>query len=166
QGAIKEAVNAAREGLGHYGISVDPTDLLRRADGIAGLEGSEKIRHHGDYHLGQVLERTDGSFAIIDFEGEPSKPLSQRRERRSPLRDVAGMLRSFDYARNAALRTAQAPVREHADAWYTRARSAFLETYFATLRAGEPRLVPDDAVPALAALELEKAAYEVLYELN
>ena len=116
-----------------------------------------------------MLEREDGSFVIIDFEGEPSKPLAQRREKRSPLRDVAGMLRSFDYARNAALRAGDAidPARiRRAQAWYASVREAFLGTYLEAVRREAPTLLPADALAPLVALELEKAAYEVLYELN
>ena len=83
-------------------VSVDPRALRHRADGSTDSEGSLKMRHHGDYHLGQVLEREDGAFVIIDFEGEPAKPLAQRREKRSPLRDVAG---------HAALARLRAPRR-------------------------------------------------------
>jgi maltose alpha-D-glucosyltransferase / alpha-amylase len=167
--AIHEEVHAATRGLRQRDISVDVDALLGRADGIRELGGAEKIRHHGDYHLGQVLECPDGSFVIIDFEGEPSKPLSVRREKRSPLRDVAGMLRSFDYARNAALRAAHpasSQPQQRADAWYAQVRQAFLDSYCHTVQAGAPRLLPKDIDPPLAALELEKAAYEVLYELN
>ena len=167
--AIHDEVRAATDALARKNIAVDAQALLARADGIASLSGALKTRHHGDYHLGQVLERDDGSFAIIDFEGEPSKPLSQRREKRSPLRDVAGMLRSFDYARNAALRTGDPSDlrRSHlADEWYDAARAAFLDTYERAIQQVTRDLLPPDIAGPLAALELEKAAYEVLYELN
>jgi trehalose synthase-fused probable maltokinase len=148
---------------------IDGRGLHERAAGLAALEGSLKARHHGDYHLGQVLERADGTCVIIDFEGEPSRPMAQRREKRSPLRDVAGMLRSFDYARHAALRSSANPADPHrvraANDWYAGARAAFLETYLSTART-RPGLVPEDIAAPLAAFELEKAAYEVLYELN
>jgi trehalose synthase-fused probable maltokinase len=167
--AIHDEVQAATDALAARGIDIDPAELIQRADGIHELIGAEKIRHHGDYHLGQVLEREDGSFAIIDFEGEPARSLEQRREKRSPLRDVAGMLRSLDYARHAALRAGDAsdPVRvERAADWHATAREAFLATYLALVNSARPGLLPLDSAPPLAALELEKAAYEVLYELN
>ncbi|MDQ6669617.1 MAG: sugar phosphotransferase [Chloroflexota bacterium] len=167
--AILDEVYAAGGALTRRSIDLDTPSLVRRADGIAGLTGAYKTRHHGDYHLGQVLERDDGSFVIIDFEGEPSKPLAQRRERRSPLRDVAGMLRSLDYARNAALRAGDPADQQRirrARVWHTRVREAFLGKYLEAVRREAPMLLPRDAQPALAALELEKAAYEVLYELN
>jgi len=167
--AIVDEVQAAVDGLMGRGIAIDAHALLRRADGIAGLAGALKTRHHGDFHLGQVLEREDGSFVIIDFEGEPSKPLGLRREKRSPLRDVAGMLRSLDYARNAALRAGEAldPARvQRAGAWHASVREAFLETYLDAVRRAAPTLLPTDAHTPLVAMELEKAAYEVLYELN
>jgi maltose alpha-D-glucosyltransferase/alpha-amylase len=166
--AIHDEVHSAAEALALRAIEVDTEALLRRADGVSALSGALKTRHHGDYHLGQVLERGDGSFVIIDFEGEPAKPLAVRREKRSPLRDVAGMLRSFDYARNAGLRALNATDAEstrRAEAWYAAVRDAFLEAYLSTVNK-HPRLMPEQIAPPLAALELEKAAYEVLYELN
>jgi trehalose synthase-fused probable maltokinase len=167
--AIVDEVQAALDALARRNIALDTQSLRRRADGIATLRGAQKTRHHGDYHLGQVLEREDGSFVIIDFEGEPSKPLAQRRERRSPLRDLAGMLRSFDYARNAALRAGDAQDAERirrAQAWHARVREVFLTTYLESVRRQAPTLLPADADAPLVALEVEKAAYEVLYELN
>jgi trehalose synthase-fused probable maltokinase len=167
--AIRDEVRVAAEALSKRQIGVDAYPLLHRADGIAALEGALKTRHHGDYHLGQVLERDDGSFVIIDFEGEPSKPLAQRREKYSPLRDVAGMLRSLDYARNAALRDGDAsdPQRvRRAAAWHAAARDAFLTRYLDVTRQRLRALLPSDVHAPLAALELEKAAYEILYELN
>ena len=166
--AILEEIHTAVDALSTRGISVDTAGLTRRVDAIGALCDALKTRHHGDYHLGQVLEREDGSFVIIDFEGEPAKPLAQRREKRSPLRDVAGMLRSFDYARHAALRSGSvtsADRERRAERWYAEARAAFLSEYLSIARR-RPGLMPRDVEPALAALELEKAAYEILYELN
>src|SRR5262249_22165013 len=140
--------------------------LLEGANGIEALRATCKIRQHGDYHLGQVLESPEGGFVIIDFEGEPSKPLAIRREKRSSLRDVAGMLRSFDYARNAALRAQGGGDTARAARWYEAVRNAFLDSYVQTVRRRAPELLPMDIEPPLRALELEKAAYEVLYELN
>jgi trehalose synthase-fused probable maltokinase len=167
--AIVDELDAAADALTQRKITLDTQKLRRRADGINELRGGLKTRHHGDFHLGQVLEREDGSFVIIDFEGEPSKPLAVRRQKHSPLRDVAGMLRSLDYARNAALRAGDAsdPARiRQAQAWYDSVREAFLGTYLEAVRRQAPDLLPTDTRPPLAALELEKAAYEVLYELN
>jgi trehalose synthase-fused probable maltokinase len=166
--AIEDEVRVTVEALASRGIAVDSAPLRERAEGLRQLKGALKTRHHGDYHLGQVLERDDGAFVIIDFEGEPSRQLAQRREKRPPLRDVAGMLRSFDYARTAALRADDAsdPRRSaRAAAWHAAAREAFLSEYLAIAHR-LPHLLPSDVAPPLAALELEKAAYEVLYELN
>jgi maltose alpha-D-glucosyltransferase/alpha-amylase len=167
--AIHDEVRLATDGLTRRNIDVDTAKLLRRAAGIASLEGAQKARHHGDYHLGQILEADDGEFVIIDFEGEPSKPLAQRREKHSPLRDVAGLLRSLDYARHAALRAHDRLTAEQirrVAAWHDAAREAFLRSYLDTVRRHRPELLPADVLPPLAALELLKAAYEVTYELN
>lgn len=167
--AIHDEVHLATVALGRRGIDLDAADLLQRAAGISGLEGALKTRHHGDYHLGQVLERDDGSLTIIDFEGEPSKPLHQRREKRSPLRDVAGMLRSFDYARNAALRAEDVSDEyriRRAETWYSLVRQKFVDVYAEVIQSEKPELLPHDIAGPLAAMELDKAAYEVLYELN
>jgi trehalose synthase-fused probable maltokinase len=110
-------------------------------------------RHHGDYHLGQVL-RTEHDWMIIDFEGEPARPLEDRRALNSPARDVAGMLRSFAYAAATAASHDIAD-RERAAQWEAMARDAFLRGY------------GDRSAPALIALfELEKLFYELSYELN
>jgi maltokinase len=138
------------------------------------------IRHHGDYHLGQVLwapaevpgpapaalpvaHPAAADWLVIDFEGEPARPLAERRRKRSPLRDVAGMLRSFAYAASAApiLRGVEVP----AD-WEQRAREGFLAGYMETV---EHTLLPpsDEAITRLLAIfELEKAVYELRYELD
>jgi trehalose synthase-fused probable maltokinase len=121
----------------------------------------QKIRIHGDLHLGQVL-RTEGDWLLFDFEGEPARGFAQRREKYSALRDVAGMSRSFDYA--------EATVRKegHADGEHVGpAREAFLEGYRSTTR-GAAFLPPDDTTfhVMLDAFELEKMLYEVRYELQ
>jgi trehalose synthase-fused probable maltokinase len=118
---------------------------------LTATPGAWAARIHGDYHLGQLLVTDDG-FVVTDFEGEPARSLAERRSPASPLRDVAGMLRSLDYAARTSQR--QQPDFD-ADAWLAAARSAFLTAY------GEP------ADPSLLrALELEKACYEVRYEAN
>jgi maltose alpha-D-glucosyltransferase/alpha-amylase len=170
RGGIIEEVDRALAGLSerHIEVPAEHAELLRRAGGVDALKGALKTRLHGDYHLGQVLERDDNSFVILDFEGEPTRPLALRRQKRSPLRDVAGMLRSFDYARHAALRSGDPADRRRVDrasTWYAGAREAFLNKYVEHARL-HPRLIPDAFERPLAAFELEKAAYEVMYELH
>ncbi|UCG82992.1 MAG: maltose alpha-D-glucosyltransferase [Dehalococcoidia bacterium] len=134
-----------------------------------------RIRSHGDYHLGQVLY-TGKDFVIIDFEGEPARPLSERRLKRSPLRDVAGMIRSFHYATYMALlRTTQptlrpedAPILEQwARFWYMWVSSSFLNSYLTVVNG--TGIVPQDKEELkilLNAYLLDKAIYEIGYELN
>ena len=134
-----------------------------------------RIRCHGDYHLGQVLY-TGKDFVIIDFEGEPARPLSERRIKRSPLRDVAGMIRSFHYAAHSAplhqtslaLKPEDLPVLEHwAQFWYVWVSSSFLMSYLNGVE--QARLLPDDPEQLRILLDaylLEKAVYEIGYELN
>jgi maltose alpha-D-glucosyltransferase/alpha-amylase len=130
-----------------------------------------KIRCHGDYHLGQVL-LAKNDFRIIDFEGEPARPLAERRGKHSPLRDVAGMLRSFDYARWTALRAVTPGPQDHdrlaalALEWRDAARRTFLEGYEeATRITGIYGSFPE-VRPLLELFELEKAFYELRYEIN
>jgi maltokinase len=124
--------------------------------------GGRLIRTHGDFHLGQTLH-VPGGWLIIDFEGEPARPLFERRQKNSPLRDVAGMLRSFAYAASASAiqRSMPAPGDfEH------RARETFLERYLAVI---DSALLPagDAAILNLLSIfELEKAIYELQYELD
>jgi predicted trehalose synthase len=119
------------------------------------------IRTHGDFHLGQTLWSKD-DWVLIDFEGEPARSLPERRRKRSPLRDVAGMLRSFAYVASALpmLRGVDAP-----DGWEANARAEFLGGYRPAI---EPALVPSGTAfdRLLSVFELEKAVYELRYELN
>jgi maltose alpha-D-glucosyltransferase/alpha-amylase len=157
---LGQQVATAREAAGSRVLP----DLPRGAgDALAGLVGATKSRHHGDFHLGQTLVVGDGDdVMLIDFEGEPLRPLEERRRKHTPLRDVAGMLRSFAYAAATSARAG----RDVGD-WETRARAAFLEGYRGA--AGRATFLPASSeafVGALAALELEKAAYEIVYEAN
>jgi maltose alpha-D-glucosyltransferase/alpha-amylase len=135
-----------------------------------------RTRIHGDYHLGQVLY-TGADFVIIDFEGEPARPLSQRRLKRSPLQDVAGMLRSFHYAAHAPLLASTGSVnvddsnREKlngwAEVWAKWVSDRYLDEYLKTARGAE--FVPPSREEIMALLQLhvlEKAVYELGYELN
>ncbi|HWT24255.1 MAG TPA: phosphotransferase [Solirubrobacteraceae bacterium] len=124
--------------------------------------GGRIIRTHGDYHLGQTM-LADRGWVILDFEGEPARSLPERRRKRSPLRDVAGMLRSFAYAASAAGMQRSAAVPE---GWEETVREAFLEGYHAAV---DPALLPpghEATAKLLAVFELEKAVYELRYELN
>jgi maltose alpha-D-glucosyltransferase/alpha-amylase len=154
--------------------------VLERIDALELPAGAAlKIRCHGDYHLGQVLI-AENDFRIIDFEGEPSRPTEERRQKLSPLRDVAGMLRSFSYARWTALANASHSPDDHARLaplaaeWEAQVRRAFIESYDAAVSV--PAAVPGEAgalYSSLAAMrplagffELEKALYELRYELG
>ena len=131
-----------------------PAITARFADTFGAASGEAVVtRIHGDYHLGQLLARADGGYSVIDFEGEPARPLTERRAPSSPLRDVAGMLRSLD----DAARTAERDSGLDAPVWLPRARDAFVEAYGGV---GPPQQ------GLLDAFELEKACYEVRYEAN
>ena len=133
---------------------------------------------HGDLHLGQVLS-TGRDFLFIDFEGEPALPLSQRRIKRSPLRDVAGMLRSFDYAARSAIpdavargqirseERAQELLSARSEEWVTWVGVAYLRGYLDAI--GEVDLIPKDLHARRVQLDahlIEKALYEIRYELD
>ncbi len=124
--------------------------------------GGRVIRCHGDYHLGQTI-RSPRGWIILDFEGEPARTLPQRRQKRSPLRDVAGMLRSFAYAASASQLQRGVPAPPE---WEERARAAFLDAYLGSV---DSRLLPHGQANTermLQIFELEKAVYELRYELN
>ncbi|MEQ9606403.1 MAG: phosphotransferase, partial [Kiloniellaceae bacterium] len=147
-------------------------ELLSQAKAVAELTPDGGIsRIHGDYHLGQVLINKD-DVSIIDFEGEPQRALDERREKTSPLRDVAGMLRSFDYLAWAALDRRQAVAGEIAEderlrafAWRDQASEAFLAAYLEL--ASQTPTHPGDSGTTDALLRLftvQKAVYEIGYE--
>ena len=150
--------------------------ILKRFQGILDRKiTGMRIRVHGDYHLGQLLH-TGKEFVLIDFEGEPARSLADRRIKRSPVRDVAGMLRSFHYASYALLvgeaggsvRSGDVkPLEPWADFWNRWVSSAFLQGYLAV--AGEGAFLPrtqEELSTLLDTFLLEKAIYELGYELN
>ncbi|MBJ7594018.1 MAG: aminoglycoside phosphotransferase [Candidatus Dormibacteraeota bacterium] len=158
---------AAVQGIGEHEAAIEARINAIRTVHDPGLA----IRIHGDYHLGQVL-RTDSGWTVLDFEGEPRRPVEHRRRRHSPLRDVAGMLRSFDYAASVALIERSTPADPawghlwaHGRTWAAANREAFWATYVE--RTAGSRLLPDAgaALTLRRAFEIQKAVYEVGYEL-
>jgi maltose alpha-D-glucosyltransferase/alpha-amylase len=148
--------------------------LLERLRNAPLLEfTATKIRVHGDYHLGQVLW-AEGDFYILDFEGEPARPIEQRRHKHSPLKDVAGMLRSFSYAAYAGLfaHTASRPaefdrLEGWARLWQTWSSGAFLRGYLQTAASAQfVPTVPSQRDTLLQLFVIDKALYELNYELN
>ena len=125
-------------------------------EGVSGATWPALQRIHGDFHLGQVLDVPARGWVLVDFEGEPLRPLAERTQPDLPLRDVAGMLRSFDYAAGS---WEQAHPGRSAAQWAHNARTAFLEGY-----AGVSGRDPREDAELLNALELDKALYEVVYE--
>jgi maltose alpha-D-glucosyltransferase / alpha-amylase len=161
--------------------------LFARTRDLSGIVAAGQcIRIHGDYHLGQTL-RTGGhahgteedDFVILDFEGEPARPLADRRRKQSPLKDVAGMVRSFSYAAHSALgqflsassdespTAASEQLKSWTASWERSVTSEFLRAYLQTI-AAKPDLLPptEQSQLLLNAYLLEKALYEVMYELN
>jgi maltose alpha-D-glucosyltransferase/alpha-amylase len=149
-------------------------DLVRQlADSERVRDGGGRIRCHGDYHLGQVIV-TEGDVMILDFEGEPARPLAARRAKCSPLRDVAGMLRSFSYAALTGLGAATATRHDDlvrlapwAEAWETWVSAACLRAYLAATKGAA--FLPARTADLEALLQLfmlDKALYELGYELN
>jgi maltose alpha-D-glucosyltransferase/alpha-amylase len=171
-GTLTEAARAQAEA-----VLRQREPLLARFDDIRHMDAAGlKTRVHGDYHLGQVL-RTEEDFVILDFEGEPARPIAERRTKQSPLKDVASMVRSYSYAAYAALfgYAVHAPddyalLEPWADTWQHWAVEAFLTGYRHTIGEGAAArsLVPsnDRFERLLHAFVLEKALYELGYELN
>jgi trehalose synthase-fused probable maltokinase len=176
---LKEAVEWMRQSVSHL-IAAGVEDLAPMRDAIddriddafdLGDELGMRTRIHGDYHLGQVL-LTERQWLIIDFEGEPARPLEDRRKKQTALRDVAGMLRSFSYAVLVPLFERTEPgseerrrLRQWAECWEQLARERFLSGYLRTAHEGHHLPSDRDALArAIELFELEKALYEVGYE--
>lgn len=152
---LEEAVEVVPDVRPHAGALRAAFESLPGVDEAVPLQ-----RIHGDLHLGQVL-RTEAGWVLIDFEGEPARPLPERRARASALRDVAGMLRSFDYAAQHLLadQPNQTMLEYRAAEWASRNREAFCDGY-AEAAGADPR----ERSVLLRAFELDKAVYEVVYE--
>jgi len=151
----------------------DDPALLRAVEGAQVFAAPEvafvglQTRVHGDYHLGQTI-RGAGGWMLLDFEGEPARPLAWRRRHQHPLADVAGMVRSWDYAARAAIDNDPARAAL-ADAWGAAVRAHFLDAYWAEADTAPRSFLPPAAADREAILrlfELTKALYEVRYELN
>jgi maltose alpha-D-glucosyltransferase / alpha-amylase len=166
----------AREVNGAVDLLTRDTELQDRTRVLLGPRiGGSRIRCHGDFHLGQALY-TGRDFVLIDFEGEPARPLGERRIKRPALRDVAGMLRSFRYAAEEGLRAPslatlgedlRTPLEEWARFWTERVSAAFLGAYLeVAVPAGFLPPTDDGIERLLTALLIEKALYEIDYELS
>jgi maltose alpha-D-glucosyltransferase/alpha-amylase len=141
-------------------------EVLKLIDACTAPKGQAlKTRHHGDYHLGQVLI-ANNDFVIIDFEGEPSRPLSETRRKHSALRDVAGMLRSFSYAKWSVRAQAGAKDTAGLDAWEADVRRAFIAAYAEATKGSGLYSSFADVAGLLRLFELEKVLYELRYEIN
>jgi trehalose synthase-fused probable maltokinase len=152
---LAQAVTAVDGDAHQRLVELAPAVTARFADTFGSAMGEARVtRIHGDYHLGQLLARTDGGFSVIDFEGEPARPLAERRQPGSPMRDVAGLLRSLDYA---ARTVARGDATFDAEDWLAAAREAFIGAYGS---------VGETEAGLLRAFELEKACYEVRYEAS
>jgi maltose alpha-D-glucosyltransferase/alpha-amylase len=171
QKKLPELPEAFREEAAQV-LKAEPAILANEQRLLNQTVAASKIRIHGDYHLGQVLY-TGKDFVILDFEGEPARALSERKLKRSALRDVAGMMRSFQYAAYSALwqpsmRAEDVPFLEHwADLWYREMSATFLASYLQT--AAGATFLPQKESDLQVLLEtylLDKAVYEVGYELN
>jgi maltose alpha-D-glucosyltransferase/alpha-amylase len=176
QRAVKQLGDALRVAGQHAGRERRLiTGLAQRRDQIerelkallAGGKGTLRTRIHGDFHLGQVLV-TAGDVIIIDFEGEPTKPLSERRAKLSPLRDVAGMIRSFDYAAGIVEREGQLAEsglgHARAHILLEQFRKCASEAFLAGYAAGRGRELIEKEHRLITAFVIEKAAYEIAYE--
>lgn len=174
--SVHETLTPAVRDLAHRTLESVPRlrESLTALDAL-GAAAVAKIRVHGDYHLGQVL-KAGGGFQILDFEGEPARPLAERRAKQCALKDVAGMLRSFAYAAEsglAAASVASSEARERlapwAERWEERVQAAFLEGYLAETWQRGVGFLPSDRdglEAALRAFTVDKAVYELQYELD
>ena len=168
----------AKKALSSAGRERDVKAVQRRIEALAARIGDDRgarIRVHGDYHLGQVLRSVTNAFLVVDFEGEPARPLAERRQPHSPLKDVAGMLRSFAYAAAVSSRALGDPAEERRLTWELATREAFLKGYFAdssrpTAENRKPQAIlprsRDSMMQLVSLFEMEKALYELQYELD
>lgn len=161
-GSLEERLGRAADLLGPE-LTAQVPAVLDRLRSVAAP--GPALRVHGDYHLGQVM-RTDTGWYVLDFEGEPARPVAERIAPASPAKDVTGMLRSFHYATRFALRERSEAEHEELGgrgrAWESHNRHAFIEGY--RLTPGIDDLLPVERVPVLATYELDKALYELDYE--
>ena len=174
--SVHETLPPSVRDLAHRTLESAPRlrESLTALDAL-GAGSVAKIRVHGDYHLGQVLKAGD-SFVILDFEGEPARPLAERRAKHCALKDVAGMLRSFAYAAESGLATATVETPEArdrlapwAERWEQGVQAAFLEGYLAETSQRGADFLPTDrdrVEAALRAFVLDKTVYELQYELD
>jgi maltokinase len=163
---VLAAIESRIRRLTGAGWTGSPAELMHRLQAVE--DPGPAIRVHGDYHLGQVM-RTDTGWYVLDFEGEPARPKEERLVPTSPLKDVTGMLRSFQYAAHYVLLERggheQERVERLAEAWEARNREAFLDGYMCC--PGVDALLPEGADNRAAvslAFELDKALYELAYE--
>ncbi len=176
--AVKKNITDLEQGRTPLTAVLESEFLLKNKVKDLGLlaeERVEKIRYHGDFHLGQILDAS-GRFIIFDFEGEPLRTLEERKMKHSPLRDVAGMLRSFDYAAHVSAEQYLKKHQKHgkqavrlSELWEDRVREIFLEHYLNECLSGRARFVTESKEKTLrliSVFELEKAIYELYYELN
>lgn len=167
-------MEASVEGLTHH-LQPSAIEQLHKSLGLMmgdawSLVNTLLIRVHGDYHLGQTLRTRNNDWVIIDFEGEPSRTMEERRQKLPALKDVAGMVRSLDYA-GATLMQQSDSEQERADiaAWVKDATEGFISSYRSAISTSGARLVPetDDAFSSVLNLMIaEKALYELRYEMN
>lgn len=174
---IARVIAETQESVEGLASRLDPPEVEQLHKGLGklmggawSLVGATKTRVHGDYHLGQTLRTLDDDFCLIDFEGEPSRPMEQRRAKQSPLKDVAGMLRSLDYVAAAASGNMQEEVqREYLSSWGNDAATAFVGAYRRAIGGADVPIAPENEQQFTEGLNLliaEKALYEVRYELN
>lgn len=168
---LERVMSLAADRAPEAAAEVEPLmdDLWRIIDDLQAMPLSEigpMTRIHGDLHLGQTLRHPDKGWQLLDFEGEPAKPLEARRQLSSPLRDVAGMVRSFDYAAAAGAQAAGGHVEHLPETlvdWSESARGAFLAGYSSAAPAAFQRI--DSRPIVVTAFELDKAVYELGYEM-
>lgn len=173
-GRVIAEINDTVEGLAKHMAPQDVERIHKRMGDLMGVAhtmvGTCKIRVHGDYHLGQTLRTTDGDFMLIDFEGEPSRTMEQRRMKLPALKDVAGMIRSLDYAGATILQNESDPERRNlVTRWLAEATDAYVATYRDVATSASVAIVPEDDGLFSDVLDLmiaEKALYETRYELN